>query len=69
MTTRLKRTKKVEAGSATWVALLSQCIDSIGAENFPQSLTDALKSLTDFDYSVVFAYYQSEKPICLFHTF
>ncbi len=68
-TTRLKRTKKVEAGSATWVVLLSQCIDSIGAGNFPQSLIDALKSLTDFDYSVVFTYYQSEKPICLFHTF
>jgi DNA-binding CsgD family transcriptional regulator len=68
-TTRLKRTKKVEAGSATWVVLLSQCIDSIGAGNFPQSLIDALKSLTDFDYSVIFTYYQSEKPICLFHTF
>ncbi len=69
MTTRLKRTKDVEAGSATWLVLLSQCIDSIATENFPQRLIDALKSLTDFDYSVVFAYYQSEKPVCLFHTF
>ena len=69
MTTRLKRTNDVEAGSATWVVLLSQCIDSIATENFPQRLVDALKSLTDFDYSVVFAYYQSEKPLCLFHTF
>ncbi len=69
MTTRLKRTNDVEAGSATWVLLLSQCIDSIATENFPQKLVDALKSLTDFDYSVVFAYYQSERPLCLFHTF
>lgn len=69
MTTRLKRTNDVEAGSATWVVLLSQCIDSIATENFPQRLVDALKSLTDFDYSVVFAYYQSERPLCLFHTF
>jgi DNA-binding CsgD family transcriptional regulator len=51
------------------VALLSQCIDSIGAENFPLRLVDALKSLADFDYSVAFAYYQSERPLCLFHTF
>ena len=69
MTTRLKRTKDVEAGSATWLVLLSQCIDAIATENFPQRLIDALKSLTDFDYSVVFAYYQSERPVCLFHTF
>ena len=69
MTTRPKRTKNATAESVAWVALLSQCIDSIGAENFPQSLVDALKSLADFDYSVVFAFYQSEKPLCLFHTF
>jgi DNA-binding CsgD family transcriptional regulator len=69
VTTRPKRTRNITAGSVAWVALLSQCIDSIGAENFPQSLVDALKSLADFDYSVVFAFYQSEKPLCLFHTF
>ncbi len=69
MTTQRKRTGSVAAGSVTWVALLSQCIDSIGADNFPQSLLDALKSLADFDNSVVFAFYQSEKPLCLFDTF
>ena len=69
MTTQPKRTKAVAAGSVSWVALLSQCIDYIGGEEFPQSLIDALKSLVDFDNSAVFAYYQSEKPLCLFHTF
>ena len=69
MTTRLKRTKNAEAGSAAWLARLSQCIQSIGAEDFPQTLVDALKSLADFDYSVVFAYYQGRTPLCLFHTF
>ncbi len=69
MTTRPKRKNNVAAGSVSWVALLSQCIDSIGAENFPRSLVEALKSLTNFDYSVAFAFYQSEKPLCLFHTF
>ena len=43
--------------------------DTIGDEAFPQALVAALKSLTDFDYSVVFAYYKSERPLCLFHTF
>ncbi len=49
--------------------MLGRSIDAIGDEAFPQILVDALKSLTDFDYSVVFAYYQSERPFCLFHTF
>ena len=69
MTTRLKRVKNVEAGNAAWVMLLSRCIDSIDSENFPQTLIDALKSLANFEHSVVFAYYQSEKPVCLFHNF
>ena len=69
MTTRPKCKQNAQAGSADWMALLSRCIDSIGADSFPQNLVDALKLLTDFDYSVVFAYYRSEKPLCLFHTF
>jgi len=48
---------------------MSQCIDSIGIKGFPQDLIDALKTLVKFDCSVVFAYFQSEKPLCLFHTF
>ncbi len=49
--------------------MLGRSIDAIGEEAFPQTLVDALKSLTDFDFSVVFAYYHSERPFCLFHTF
>ncbi len=69
VTARLKRKDKVEADHVTWVTLLSQCIDSIGADGFPQSLVNALRSITEFDFSVAFAYYRSEKPLCLFHTF
>jgi DNA-binding CsgD family transcriptional regulator len=69
VTTRLKRKNNAEAGSVEWVALLSRCIDSIGAESFPQSLVNALRSITEFDFSVVFAYYRNDKPLCLFHTF
>jgi DNA-binding CsgD family transcriptional regulator len=56
-------------GNATWISLLSQCIDSIGTEEFSGNLVAALKSITDFDYSVSFAYHQHEQPICLYHTF
>jgi len=67
--TRPRRTDTVAAGTVRWVAQLSQCIDSIGTEKFPRHLIDALKSLVNFDFSVVFAFHQSEKPLCLFHTF
>ena len=70
MTTRKTgHTNNPDVGSTTWVTLLSQCIDSIGDEQFPQSLISTLKSLTEFDYSVVFTYCQNEKPFCLFHTY
>jgi len=63
------RAKKIDLGNATWISLLSQCIDSIGSDQFTDNLLSALKSITDFDYSVSFAYHQNEKPICLFHIF
>ena len=64
-----RRTKNVSAGNPEWLAQLSRCIDAIGAEDFPLRLVEVLKSLTEIDNVVVFAYYQSEKPLCLFHTF
>ncbi len=63
------RVKKVDLGNATWIALLSRCIDSIDSEKFPEYLVAALKSITDFDYSVSFAYHQYEMPISLYDTF
>jgi DNA-binding CsgD family transcriptional regulator len=64
-----KRVKKVDLGNAEWISLLSQCIDSIGNDEFPGRLVEALKSVADFDYSVSFAYHQNEKPVCLYNTF
>jgi DNA-binding CsgD family transcriptional regulator len=69
MSSSPRRTKKVDLGNSTWISLLSQCIDMIGSENFPDSQVDALKSVADFDYMVSFAYHRNEKPICLFHTY
>jgi DNA-binding CsgD family transcriptional regulator len=63
------RVKKIELGNATWIAWISRCVDAIGTEKFPEHLAAALKSITDFDYSVAFAYHQNEKPISLYHSF
>jgi len=64
-----KRAKKTELGNAEWISLLSQCIDSVGNDEFPARLVSMLKSVADFDYSVSFTYHQNEKPICLYNTF
>lgn len=69
MTTNPRRTPKIDLGNATWIALLSECIDSIGAETLTSNLVKALKSITSFDYLVTFAYHENELPICLHHTF
>jgi DNA-binding CsgD family transcriptional regulator len=61
--------KNISAGSAVWIEHLSACIDSIGEVWFSQRLEETLKVLTEFDHMVVFAYYQSEKPSCLSHSF
>jgi DNA-binding CsgD family transcriptional regulator len=65
----LRRAKKTELGNAEWISLLSQCIDSVGNDEFPARLVSMLKSVADFDYSVSFAYHQNEKPVCLYNTF
>jgi len=69
MVTNPSRTKKIELGNSDWISLISQCIDSIGTEEFPESLVSALRSITEFDYLVSFAYHQKEQPICLYHSF
>ncbi len=69
MTSHPRRSSHSSAGSPAWVAQLARCIDLLGVERFAQSLVDSLRTLVDFDYSVGFAYNQSDKPLCLFHTF
>lgn len=69
MATSPERLKKIDLGNAAWILSLSQCIDSIGTENYSMRLVAALKTIADFDYSVSFAYHQKEKPVCLYHTF
>ncbi len=69
MTKPGKQAKTFKLEKPTWENLLSECIDSIGYDGFHQKVIGALKTLANIDYSVVFAYYNEEKPICLDHTF
>jgi DNA-binding CsgD family transcriptional regulator len=63
------RVSKIDLGNASWIAFVSECIDVIDSESFPDCLVAALKSITEFDYTVCFAYHQNEQPICLYHTY
>ena len=69
MASNSRITNKTDLGNDSWITLLSRGIDSIGTDKFPQNLVTALKSITDFDYSVFFAYHLNEKPVCLYHTY
>ena len=69
MVSNSRRTKTIDLGNDTWISLVSECIDSSGTEAFTTKLVSALKSITDIDYLVCFAYHQNEVPVCLCHTF
>ena len=44
-------------------------IDAIGTESFAQTLSDALRQITPFDYTVVFGYFGQARPLDLFDDF
>lgn len=69
MTTETKPKRNDDAGSTLWSKMLAKCIDSVGTDSFYMDLQAALKVLAGFDYSVSYAYYKNETPICLDHAF
>ena len=52
-----------------WNTSLAQVIQSINSPNFAQVLADALRSIVEFDYTVLFAYYKDVRPIDLYDDF
>lgn len=48
---------------------VAQIIDHLENELLPQTLTDALKSIVEFDFVVIFGYLGSARPIALFDDF
>ena len=61
--------RKSDPGTENWLSQLSSCVEAIGTEEFPRRLLNSLSEFTDFDFMVAFAYYRSEIPVCLYHTF
>jgi hypothetical protein len=69
MVDNTKQSRKNETGSSAWVLSLGECIDSLYVNTFPEKLDKALRTITDYDYSVIFAYHLDERPLCLYHDF
>lgn len=69
MTAQTKHPKNESAESTAWMTSLAQTIDLIGTEHFADSLIRSMKVIANIDYAQAYAFYQNERPVCLFHTF
>lgn len=56
-------------GEKAWNDALAATIAAIGSASFAPTLIDALKHVVPFNYSVIFAYSHSARPVDLFDTF
>jgi DNA-binding CsgD family transcriptional regulator len=52
-----------------WYALLGDLVSQVGEPGFPDALAQTLGHLTQFAYTVTFAYNGPDVPLCLHHTF
>jgi DNA-binding CsgD family transcriptional regulator len=53
----------------TLIAAIGQLIEAIGTKNFAQTLSETLKGLVPFDYTVMFGYLGNARPMDLFDDF
>lgn len=58
-----------DIGDKSWNDSLAATVGAIGTPDFAPSLIEALKHVVPFDYSVIFAYCNSARPLDLFDTF
>ena len=58
-----------DIGEKAWNDSLAAAVAAIGSTDFAPALIDALKHVAPFNYSVIFAYCHSARPIDLFDTF
>ncbi|MFQ5939347.1 MAG: LuxR C-terminal-related transcriptional regulator [Alphaproteobacteria bacterium] len=52
-----------------WHGEIGRVIDRLGSPSWPSVFLEAVRRIVDVDYSVVFAYRDRERPVCLFDTF
>jgi DNA-binding CsgD family transcriptional regulator len=62
-------TTVADIGEKAWNDSLAATIAAIGTTDFAPALIDALKHVAPFNYSVIFAYCDSARPVDLFDTF
>lgn len=58
-----------DIGDKAWNDSLAMTVSAIGTTDFAPVLIEALKQVAPFNYSVIFAYCSSARPIDLFDTF
>ena len=52
-----------------WGADIAQIIDSIETPTLPQKVANLLRNIVEFDYTVIFGYVGTSRPIALFNDF
>jgi len=62
-------TGKKRLTDISWYITLGKLLGNIKKSSLTDDLSEALQSVTTFDYTVTFAYNGTELPICLHHTF
>jgi DNA-binding CsgD family transcriptional regulator len=58
-----------DVGDKVWNDSLATTVSAIGTADFAPSLIEALRHVVPFNYSVIFAYCSSARPVDLFDTF
>ena len=53
----------------TWNHHAAQIIDALEDDAMPEVLSKALKSIADFDYTVIFGYIGASRPLALYDDF
>jgi len=52
-----------------WIEATSAMIDAIGTDSFAKELSNALKGIAPYDYTVIFGYLQVARPMDLYDNF
>ena len=66
---KINQSKTNQIGQSAWILSIAECIDSVGSQNFSTKLDKALRTITEYDFSVTFAFHWDERPLCLHNTF
>ncbi|WP_240722593.1 helix-turn-helix transcriptional regulator [Poseidonocella sp. HB161398] len=52
-----------------WVAGSAAVVDALGTQAFPRALTDAMRCVVPFEFTVVFGYFRDSRPLDIYDDF